>query len=620
MVEDNRRLRTFIKGKWSDYILLVLIFLLVFAFSFRRAGSHDTGFHLKAGNYILDGNGFPEKDSFTYTLNDRDYTDTTWGYQVVLSLVNKIAGVNGMILFNVLLVMLTCFFLYRTAALRNPDIVTVAVFMIMAVIASEARFEVRPETASYFLLSLTMFVLHRYSADKNSVLWPLPIISLIWVNTHALFFTGWAAVFIFFCGLWLKERKPDAKLGVYGGLSFLAGFMNPYFVKGMLFPFILLTRFDKDNIFAQSIPEFISPFRPGFVVFSACILIVCSVFLIWPYFRKREYWNIFLLLAFAPLAVKMSRNIPLFVIVSIPLFIGSIPSEFLKPLNRFRKTTLTTACVVTALLICRVFTDAYYIADRRQERTGLGWNDLNLPVQAAEYIKGKDFKSPMINDLAFGGYLMWVLDKKVFIDGRLEVTGEKFFVYAEESMLDQNRLDVTARKYGADWIIFNYPLRMDLLKRMSADRRWKLAYFDHISALFVRNDMRMYRFTDGMPASLPEGIMDKSIPGDGIPSATKFERWVSGFYRKQIYPAESCFKGIFHYQTGNLNLSEYYFRLAIIESRGFYHEIYRNLAVVLFDLRRYDDAARFARIALQDDQDNEPLRRMYEKALLLKKN
>ncbi len=113
----------------ADAVVLCLVFLLIMTFSFRKAGSHDTGFHLRAGESILNGEGFPEKDSFTYTLNNHDYVDTSWGFQVVLSLVNRTVGVNGMIVFNVMLVLLTFFVLFRTVRLGSDDVLITALFL-----------------------------------------------------------------------------------------------------------------------------------------------------------------------------------------------------------------------------------------------------------------------------------------------------------------------------------------------------------------------------------------------------------------------------------------------------------------------------------------------------------
>ena len=68
-------------------ILLLLVFLLLLAFAIRTVGSPDVGFHLRAGEEILDGSGWPRSVSFTYTVNDHEYIDTSWGYQAGIALV-----------------------------------------------------------------------------------------------------------------------------------------------------------------------------------------------------------------------------------------------------------------------------------------------------------------------------------------------------------------------------------------------------------------------------------------------------------------------------------------------------------------------------------------------------
>ena len=73
--------------------VVVGVVLLVLALgALREVASPDIGFHLKAGNHILDGNGWPRTDPFTYTVTDHAYIDTSWGYQVALAVVERVAA------------------------------------------------------------------------------------------------------------------------------------------------------------------------------------------------------------------------------------------------------------------------------------------------------------------------------------------------------------------------------------------------------------------------------------------------------------------------------------------------------------------------------------------------
>ena len=104
---------------WPHRIALGLVLLLIGLFALRQVASPDIGFHLRAGSYILSGNGWPQTDPFTYTVNDHAYIDTSWGYQVCLALVERISGAPGMILLHAALV-LAVFSLVALASGENP--------------------------------------------------------------------------------------------------------------------------------------------------------------------------------------------------------------------------------------------------------------------------------------------------------------------------------------------------------------------------------------------------------------------------------------------------------------------------------------------------------------------
>src|SRR5262245_12787622 len=118
-------------------VLLSLAFLLIGLLAFREVGSVDVGFHLRAGNQILSGEGWPRHDSFTYTVNDHDYVDTSWGFQVLAAVAERAGGSGGLVLFVVAVVLATFAVLCRTALLARPDPVALAVLVALGGLASE---------------------------------------------------------------------------------------------------------------------------------------------------------------------------------------------------------------------------------------------------------------------------------------------------------------------------------------------------------------------------------------------------------------------------------------------------------------------------------------------------
>src|SRR5215831_920640 len=88
-------------------VALLLSFLVVGLLATRQVGSLDIGFHLKAGEGILAGRGWPQNDTFTYTVNDHPYIDTSWGYQVIIALVHRGLGAPGLVIFHAALILST---------------------------------------------------------------------------------------------------------------------------------------------------------------------------------------------------------------------------------------------------------------------------------------------------------------------------------------------------------------------------------------------------------------------------------------------------------------------------------------------------------------------------------
>jgi len=605
-------------------IALGLVLLLVALFAMRQVGSHDAGFHLAAGESILDGDGWPRTDTFTYTVRGNEYVDTSWGFQIVLAVANRVAGPAGMTGFSVVVAVGIFVLLIGTTRLATADAGSLSVVLLLGAIASEIRFEPRPELVSYLLLALLLHVLQRHAEGVPTPLWPLVPIHLLWANTHSLVILGWGAMGCFVAGLAVRDRRLDGRLLAWCAAAVAIGVVNPYGLRGLLFPLELLTRMQEQNPFAASIEELLSPFAveerlfyPWLAIKAFQLLLLLAVISIVPLFRSRRFPSLFLLLMFAPLAVALVRNVPLLVIACLPGIVWSLPlAAGLERLRigepwrlRWVRGVAIAVAVLAVVLGWRVATDAYYIADRRQARVGFGWNRLILPVDAAAYIDEARPPGRMLNHLGFGGYLIWATDAPVFIDGRLEVIGERFYRYYNAVMASAPALEAAAARHGIGWIIFPYQANPQLLGRLSRDAAWRLAYVDPMCVVFVSA-------TEGaaveahesarLARSAAQPLSDLStLPGFGArPRARGLVRWARGFAGRQSFPTADYRTGQFHYFRGEMAPAASHYAQAIRASDGAYPEIYYNLATTLFYLRRYDEARAGYAVVLDADPGN----------------
>ena len=427
---------------WWQWFALAAVLALLGILCVRKLESPDLGFHLRAGEALLDGQGFPRTDRFTYTLTDHEYLQTSWGYEVLTALVYRLGRAPGLVVFHAVLVLATFVLLFRSAALAGAPPAANVVLLLLAGLACEMRFETRPEIASYCLLALTLHLLHRRAAGRRGPLWMLPVILLVWANVHSLFVLGWAAIGVFLAGASLRARRLDRALAPWALAALVAPLANPYGLRGMLFPFELLTRFQAENVFAQSIGELVSPFDlalsaqfpfyPRVPIFAFRAFALLSLFGALVAARRRRWSWLFLWLAFAPLGLQAVRNMPLLVVASFPatavgLTALRIPGRFTRAgpaLARAAVAAVVAAALGAGLLVVH---DAYYIASRRDTRFGWGWNEQALPVKAAAFAERTALAGPVLNHLNFGGHWMWARREPVFIDGRLEVVGEEFY-------------------------------------------------------------------------------------------------------------------------------------------------------------------------------------------------
>ncbi|MBN2054672.1 hypothetical protein JW905_07105, partial [bacterium] len=294
-------------------LMVAGVILLAVLFSFRQISSLDAGFHLKTGGYIL-AHGWPTTDSFTYTVNDHRYTDMSWGYQIMLYGVNRLGGNAGMVLFTSALVAGLFIVLYRSVKLVRADPISTPVLFLVAVLACESRFNIRPEHTSYLYLALMMHILYRHAESKRTPLWVLPILQLFWTNTHGLFMMGLAVQGCTFLGLMVRDRRPDFRLAAWSLASAAVIFINPYGCQGATEPFFMLTRLRADNLFYHRIAELISPFNlvvttqyPFLAwvnMYSFRGFLVLSGLALWPALRRRRYWIILNWLVFAAVATR----------------------------------------------------------------------------------------------------------------------------------------------------------------------------------------------------------------------------------------------------------------------------------------------------------------------------
>src|SRR3954470_11293870 len=99
--------------------VFALVIALVLALAWRQEASRDLGFHIAAGNWILEHHAWPRVDSFTWTLEGRPYIDMNGLFQIALAILHRLDGMIVVSLLRLVLALATFGILWLSVRRRG---------------------------------------------------------------------------------------------------------------------------------------------------------------------------------------------------------------------------------------------------------------------------------------------------------------------------------------------------------------------------------------------------------------------------------------------------------------------------------------------------------------------
>lgn len=225
----------------NGHLLAAAIFLLLCAGKFAAnidlvLQSSDTGWLIKTGQYIL-AHGIPATDPFSYTCPERQLVIYQWLFAIMagalfnwggLWLVGLVAGCTATVIYLWLL----------PAIMLSQRVAAAYVFGLLSLVACPVWYWARPQLISFILIPVFIEILERQREYGKSPVWLLPLLMLLWVNSHSFWFIGLGTVALYLIPALLndlatndsaKERagKP-IQTAIILAACIAAVFINPY--------------------------------------------------------------------------------------------------------------------------------------------------------------------------------------------------------------------------------------------------------------------------------------------------------------------------------------------------------------------------------------------------------
>lgn len=465
----------------------------------------DTGYHIRAGEYILDTFSIPRHDIFSFLSPPIPWTAHEWLSEVIMAIVHRAFGLTGVVIFFAVLISLVYCLLYRMNCTRKKNNIVLAILVtLLVMLSSKLHWLARPHIFSQILIVVWYFILKAYHYRNKNYLYLLPLLMVLWVNLHGGFIAGFILLGVYCIGNIVQSfssdaekrslsRKKTATLAFVSVLCLLAALINPYGYHILLFPFNLVSnRFLMDHV-----SEFISPDFHEFVPFKYLLFLMISLFAV---SRERlDAIELLLVLIFTNMALYSARHIPLFAIISFPIILrqgeallqekkGAF-TDFLKKrsdvIASVEKTATGYVWPVVGVLIV-----VFFGATGKLE---FAFDASKKPVAAVEFLKSEPIQGNMFNDDEFGDYIIYAAwpNYRVFFDGRSDMYGaERMKDYIKVINMETG-WETVLEKYNINWIIYNS--KSILSRVLIKDKGWRLIYSDKVATIFVR-DIPEYQY------------------------------------------------------------------------------------------------------------------------------
>lgn len=516
----QEKIAVFLLPNIGDILFVLLLWFPLWLSPSFVFGDGSTGWHLVAGNYILDTHSIPHQDLFSYTMKDAPWVAYEWLSDALMALSVRAGGLNLLAVFVACAVGLLIIMLYQRCRKEGAHFLPAMFLCLISVMLIAVHWLARPHLFTFFGVYIFSTVLHDFylgRIGKWRLLTTLALCMLVWVNTHPAFLLGFVLIAIYlFCSLagavvWARssEWKDYLERAKWLALSVVAcgvaTLINPYGTK--LYEYV--QHYLHGNKVLNATDEFLSPVFHGGLQ-PACLEILFACLLLGLAVSKRRITMPRLLtcLAFGHLTLTAVRNMPLFAIIALPV-ISHLFGQISFGLNEdklnwkwLREQWVTRTAtfdenellcnkhvwpiVVFVLLVAAACNGGSLFGNKM---LACGWGEKTKPTVTLECLRQAEKNGTLAPDRGFnydnwGGYLRYMLGTRVFIDDRADFYGEDFYTrYSIINMVQPGWQKLLDQQH-IQWVLTPKHTRLELALNEASD--WRKASEDPASVLFVR--------------------------------------------------------------------------------------------------------------------------------------
>ncbi|MEK7404735.1 MAG: hypothetical protein AAB225_06470 [Acidobacteriota bacterium] len=470
----------------------------------------DTGWHIRAGEWMLQNGRVPDRDFFSFTKPGEPWYAWEWLWDVSFAWLHQHWGMAAVLLASTFVLSLTFGLLFRLVRRKcDHDIIAIAITLLAAAGAS-MHWLARPHLFTLLFIVIFYSLLERVRDGQTRWLWWLPPLMVLWTNLHGGFLAGIMLVLAYAAGemaAWLVEaEKENRQAALARSKPFLltalgcaaATFINPYGYRLHVHIYGYLT----DSYHFQNIAEFLpTNFQHPVAIFYELMFFLVAV-TAYIALRRKEFTYALLLVVWGHFALFSRRNIPILMIVAAPVVALQL-REWLDGLRgaalagwvrrglvafqdqaagfgaidripRFHLVSLAALLFITAMFYAPAPLPAF-----RAE-----YDAKRYPAGALETLRRPPAARHVFTHDEWGDYLIYKLypATKVFIDGRSDFYGAAMGNALMDILNLKHGWDAKLDSYRVDAILL--PVDLPMAGALKESRRWRPVYDDGVAIVF----------------------------------------------------------------------------------------------------------------------------------------
>ena len=492
-------------------LVIWITFLAVFAMAARMSVDTDTWWHLRAGEWMVENRQILQVDVFSHTRYAEPWRYPGWLVEIPMYWIYRLAGPGGLNLWTAAMVTLAFAFIWR---IQSGSPYLRAFITVLAAAASGVYWAARPYLVTFVLVAVFLYLLEQWRWHPGSKhehwLWLLPVLMVLWANSHGGFFAGFLLLAVYLAGEgwgWLnavirQRHSPGQsgdrtqqhaerlrRLGWITLLTLLGACLTPVGPRLLLYPFQTV----EIAALQTYIQEWQAPDFHNLSMQPFLWLLLLSLGAVGASRRRLALTDFLLLAGFAYMGFMAARNIALFALAAPPVLSRHAAHAFsvagralqLKPLEsvtprRLRRLNLILLGVLFLAVLARLVpvmpgaANADYIAQQ-------------FPVAATQAIEQAAPPGKLFNSYNYGGYLVWTLrEYPVFVDGRTDLYNDEIITEWLAAVRAEPGWEDIFKRRGIGVVLIEP--RMPLAEVLNGQPGWEELYRDELAVVYERRE------------------------------------------------------------------------------------------------------------------------------------